>query len=330
MKRHFYFLSTAIILLLFHIGCSKSDDTGGGNDGGLPNIGYPTDLQGTIYYKWATEGVLKMGLPDGTGGSFISDDRKLNSFDISYDGKYRLTAEDASSFGKYIVKVTLSNLSDGAIIEQFDYTSPGKNIYAKAFLSHDNAFIMMLSKDKDDGITILKRNGEFVTRLIDFNGEPIDPFNAICKWLPNNALLVTHKNYIFKIEAPYQSGTLIKEMEYQDWDELTVNDKGTQLALRIDKHIYTMRMDGSNLKQVTTSNFKESVPVFSPDGKYLLVGTHYRQTGPFGFSWYMKIIPNDGKIYNVDPVETNSPGVIPVIWKGKDKIESAGGQVIWR
>lgn len=38
---------------------------------------------------------------------------------------------------------------------------------------------------------------------------------------------------------------------------------------------------------------------------------------------------NDGQQYNVDPEEQNSPGVIPVIWKGKDKIE-AGGQMVWR
>lgn len=91
-----------------------------------------------------------------------------------------------------------------------------------------------------------------------------------------------------------------------------------------------MGMDGSNMKQVTTSNFKEAVAEFSPDGKYLLVGTDYRQTGPFGWMWELKIIPNDGKEYNVDPIAANTPGVIPVFVKDKDKIETSGGQMIWR
>lgn len=41
-------------------------------------------------------------------------------------------------------------------------------------------------------------------------------------------------------------------------------------------------------------------------------------------------IPNDGKQYNVDPIESNSPGVIPVIVKGQDRIAAAGGQMVWR
>lgn len=81
---------------------------------------------------------------------------------------------------------------------------------------------------------------------------------------------------------------------------------------------------------MTTSNFEESVPEFSPDGKYLLVSSYYRQTGPFGYMWELKIIPNDGQQYNVDPEEQNSPGVIPVFWKGNDKIETGGGQMIWQ
>ena len=132
------------------------------------------------------------------------------------------------------------------------------------------------------------------------------------------------------LDPPYTSGTLLKAMNYQDWGDLAVNPAGNQLAVRIANHVYTMGMDGSNLKQVTTSNFKEAVPEFSPDGKHLLLGTNYRQTGPLGWTWDLKIIHNDGKEYNVDPIEPNTPGVIPVFVKGKDKIETSGGQMIWR
>ncbi len=91
-----------------------------------------------------------------------------------------------------------------------------------------------------------------------------------------------------------------------------------------------MDVDGNNLKQVTSSNFKESMPAFSPDGKYLLIGTNYRSTGTLGYLWDLKIIPNDGKQHDVG-LETNSASeVLPVIWKGKDRIESADGQMIWR
>ncbi|WP_196939051.1 TolB family protein [Sphingobacterium pedocola] len=318
-------LSLIAVFLMLLSACSKDND--GGPDGG--NNGYPSAVKGTIYYDWATEGILKVSLPEGVGSAFIPDDSKLNNFDVSRDGKYKLTVVNEQTLGDYPIRFTLSDISNGSIVEEFIYRSPALSAYSKGYLSYDNSHILVLSNDQEDGITILKRNGEFVGRIHDINGEELG-FNDQRLWLPGNALLIVHNNYIIRLDPPYTSGKLLKEMTYEDWGDLAVNPAGNQLAVRIANHVYTMDMDGSNLKQVTTSNFKESVPEFSPDGKYLLVGTEYRQTGPFGWMWSLKIIPNDGKEYNVDPIAPNSPDVIPVFVKGKNKIETAGGQMIWR
>ena len=325
MKRLFINLSIGILLVSFLSRCSKDNDPA---PDGSQN-GYPSGLKGTIYYDWATEGVLKMTLPDGVGAAFIPETSKLNNFDVSRDGKYKLTVVNEQTVGKYPIRFTISDIADGRVVEEFVYNSPGLSAYSQGFLSSDNSHILLVSNEPADGITILKRNGDLVGRILDINGEQLG-FNDARLWLPNNSLLIVHNNYIIRLNPPYTSGTLVKEMDFDDWGDLAVNQAGTQLAVRIANHIYTMNMDGSNLKQVTTSNFKEAVPEFSPDGKYLLVGTEYKQTGPFGWIWSMKIIPTDGKQYNVDPIEPNSPGVIPVIWKGKDKLETAGGQMIWR
>lgn len=325
MRRSLIQIAIGILLLSFFTACSKDD---GAEPNGGEN-GYPSALKGTIYYDWATEGILKISLPDGVGSAFIPDNSKLNNFDISRDGKHKLTVVNEQTLGQYPVRFTISDIADGRVVEEFVYRSPALSAYFRGFLSPDNSHILVLSNEREDGITILKRNGELVGRILDINGEPLG-FNDQRLWLPNNSLLIVHNNYIIRLNPPYTSGTLVKEMEYDDWGDLAVNQTGTQMAVRIANHVYTMNMDCSDLKQVTTSNFKESVPEFSPDGKYLLVGTEYKQTGPFGWIWSMKIIPNDGKQYNVDPIEANSPGVIPVILKGKDKIETAGGQMIWR
>jgi len=314
----------SIITLCMLAACSKDE----GEHNGEVSI-YPSELKGTIYYDWATEGILKVSLPDGVGGSFIPDDSKLNNFDVSRDGKLKLNVINASSLGNDDVRFTLSDIANGSIVEEFIYNSPGGNTYCKGFLSPDNSLIMVTSSDYEDGITILKRNGEYVQRILNINGERLG-FNDSRLWLPNNSLLIMHGKYIIRLDPPYTSGTLVKQMDYQEWGKLDVNQQGTQLALQIANHVYTMDIDGSNLKQVTTSNFKESRPLFSPDGKYLLIGSDYRQSGPLGYMWDMKIIPNDGKQYNVDPLEPNSPGVIPVIWKGKDRIETGGGPMVWR
>lgn len=328
MKRYSYLITIGILCCILSASCSKDAD-GTGDDGSGAGK-YPADLKGTIYYDWATEGILQISLPDGTGGAFLPSDSKRNNVDISRDGKLKLTAVNASTIGNYKVKFTLSNMADGSVVEQFDYTSPEGNSYCHGYLSPDNSLIMITSKDYNDGITILKRNGEFVTRLLDIEGERLDVFNLSSLWLPGNALLITHNKYIIRLPPPYTSGKVIKEMNYEEWGKLAVNQAGNQVALQIGNHIHTMNIDGSDLKQVTTSNFTESNPVFSPDGKYLLVGTYYRSTGTLGHVWDMRIIPNDGQRYVVNPSESNAPGVIPVIWKDKDRIESGGGQMLWR
>lgn len=317
-------ISMIMVFLMLLSACSKEKN---GPDGG--ENGYPSALSGTIYYDWASEGILKVSLPDGIGSAFIPDNSKLNNFDISRDGKYKLTVVNEQTLGKYPIRFTLSDIATGSIIEEFVYNSPGLNAYCRGYLSFDNSHILVLSNEEEDGITILKRSGEFVGRIHDINGQELG-FNDQRLWLPGNALLIVHHNNIIRLDPPYTSGSLLKEMNYQDWGDLAVNPAGNQLALRIANHVYTMGMDGSNLKQVTTSNFKEAVPEFAPDGKYLLVGTDYKQTGPFGWMWELKIIPNDGKDYNVDPIAKNTPGVIPVFVKGKNKIETSGGQMIWR
>lgn len=314
-------LIVAFFVLLLMYSCSKDDSS--------ENDRYPNDLAGTIYYKWATEGVLKVTFPSATGGSFIEDDTKLNSFDVSRDGKYRLTAVNASTLGNYNVRFTLSNSADGSIVHEFLYKSPAGNSYCKGQLSPDNTLILVESNDQEDGITILKTDGEFVLRLDGIGGQPFGIHDMVM-WLPNNEILLTYEKNIIRIAPPYTSGTLVKEMNYEDWGDLTVNHQGTKLAVRIGNHIYTMDIDGNNLKQVTTSNFKESKPVFSPDGKYLMIGSNYRQSAIMGYSWDIKIIPNNGEQYNVDPIDTNSPGVIPVIWRGEERIVIGSGQVIWR
>lgn len=312
-------LFTSLICLLLFSSCSKN------NDANNPT----SDLKGTIYYKWATEGILKVTFPSKTGGSFIQDDTKLNSFDVSRDGQLRLTGVNIATVGNDNVQFTLSNNSNGSILNQFVYQSPARNRFVKGQLSPDNTLILVESNDQADGIAILKINGELAFTINGLGGVPFD-IHDMKMWLPNNELLLSHGNKIIRIPSPYNSASVIKQMDYADWGHLTVNHQGTKMAMYIGNHIYTMDIDGNNLKQVTTSYFKEGRPVFSPDGKYLMVGSNYRQSSIMGHSWDMKIIPANGDQYNVDPFAANSPGVIPVVLQGKKDIVTGSGQVIWK
>lgn len=309
--------------VLFYASCSKDGDiNGGGMEGNL------TSLPGTIYYDWATEGIMRVHLAAASGGAFIPDNTKLNSFDVSRDGQERLTVMNESTVGDYPIRFTLSSMANNSVIDEFVYRSPGLNAFCKGFLSPDKSLIMILSNNDEDGITIVRRNGEVVARLLDINGEAFD-FNETRLWLPENRLLITHKNYIIRIDPPYNNGTLVREMKYDDWGDLNVNNAGNQMVVRIGNHLHTMDFQSGDPVKITESNFKEAEPHYSPDDKHILVGSNYRQTGPFGYIWELKVIPNDGKTYNVDPNATNTAGVIPIIWRN-NKVETAGGQVLWR
>lgn len=197
----------------------------------------------------------------------------------------------------------------------------------------------MLSPDKtliaiaptfEAGWVLLKNDGSLLGHIDAINGEKPERGSAIV-WLPGNSILLTHKSSIIRLDPPYTTGKLIKEMNYEDWGQVTANAAGTKIALAVNKHIYMMDSDGNNFVQVTESNDKEVYPAFSPDGNYLLVGTDYTPSGTFSAIWRLKIIPADGKKYNVDPITENSPEVIPVKANGDETIQAASNRgMLWR
>lgn len=311
-----------VALLLFS-GCSKNDDTG---KPGRPGI--PSDLKGVLYFDWATEGTLSINTETGVKTEFLPSYSKRNGWDVSRDKEWLLTANKTDIWNDDITFI-ISKMSTGEIVSQFDYTPlNGGSGFHSGVLSHDKSLIA-IEPTFEAGFVLLKTDGTLLGHLDAINGQK-PARGAAAIWLPGNSLLITHQSFIIRLDPPYTSGKLIKEMNYESWGDLAVNAAGTKIALRVNHHIYMMDIDGSNFVQVTESNDKEVLPVFSPDGKYLLVGTDYTPTGSFGAIWYLKIIPADGKKYNVDPVYENSPEVIPVIANGDDRLQAASGRMVWR
>lgn len=305
--------------------CSKNDSPAPERPDGIT---LPADLEGTLLYDWVNEGVLAVNVKTGEKSVFITDDVRGNGFDVSRDGTLRLTSTDI--LGNYDASLyTLSKTNDGSIVSQFTFYPPnGGTKYNHGLLSPDNSLVAIQPTFKE-GIIILDTKGKPVVHIEGINDVPFEHDDMV-KWLPGNALLYTHGSYILKSEPPYEKATLVNEMNYESWGTINPSPDGQRLSVRIDKHIYVMDIDGGNLTQVTESNFTENSAVFSPNGKYLLVGSDYRRTGPFGSIWNLKIIPADGKSYNVDPILPNSEGVIPVIPLGEDKIEASNGIMLWR
>lgn len=275
-------------LLLFS--CSKDDssplDPGGGNGNGV---------SGTIYFQWADEGVLKIDSKTGKKSTVLPDNDERHDWDISQDGKLVLQITDAptSVNDYYNANVyTLTKLKTGKNTAQFiDYHYEG--FVSHAYLSPDQTKIAVASTYDTGNITIFDLEGNVLVQI------PVNEESEIA-WMPDGTLIFKLQNAIIRTNTDFTDLSIVKQFQFNEWGNIAVSPDGSKIALYGGKHIWVMNSDGSNLKQVTTGGSVERHPVFSPNGKYLLIGTDYHQVGPFGHMWYLAIVPADGQTYNVD------------------------------
>lgn len=275
--------------------CSKKNNPSPGPGSGSGN-GYA--VSGNIFFDWATEGILKINLSTGVGSTVLPDNNSRNGWDISRDGKKILkSTEDNDAFSDANV-YTYSNLSDGSVISQFKYYPSPDNTITYGSISPDETMIAVYPTN-DDGIVILNMQGKILHNLTGYAGKKFDNHTHI-EWMPDNSLLFTIDESIYRTTTDYSQATLIKTLNFDSWGDISVSLDGKKIAFDGGNHIWMMNSDGSGLIQVTESDQQEKVSAFSPDGKYLLVGTDFQITGTFGRLWYLAIIPADGQKYNVN------------------------------
>lgn len=314
-------VSQLLAVLFFCISCSKDKNNGPGPDNGG---GYTPLGTGVVYYDWANDGILRFDLATGTIATAQKNDVSRNGWDISKDGTKYLQAEDKSGDGYDKEIYTLTNLADGTIISRFEKASGYANhTYPK--LSHDVRLIAV-PPTFDDGLMVMDLQGRILHNLSSFQGVKIDKGNV--NWMPDNTLLFSIGKKICRTNAAFTQASVIKELNFADWGDLAVSPDGSKLAFAGGNHIWMMNIDGSNLVQVTTSSKTEVSPEFSPDGKWLVLGTDYHTTGPFGHIWRLVVVSADGKKYNLDPGA--DAGVIRLIKKGETLPEASDGGLCWR
>ncbi len=311
-------LSIFICLSLFSTACRKND-----GDRGKPGSGEITKLPGDIYYQWADEGIFKLHLPAASRHLLLADDSRRNNWDVSRDNRQMLECSDVP--GDYEAsQFTLTNLSDGAIVKQFIHYASGGDI-ATGILS-PNGRLIAINPTFHDGIIITDLDGNEIKHILTVNNEKITE-DAV--WAPDNTLLIVHGKFLLKSNAAFSDFSLVKEFDFQEWGSPAISNDGKKIALAALKHIWLMNADGTDLKQVTGSSGTETSPQFSPDGKYLLTGTDFHTTGPFGHIFYLKAVPADGKLYQVDD-GAESAGVVPLVLPGSNTVIAADGRVRWR
>lgn len=309
-------LITVPFLLL---ACSKSDDNGNLPPGSIKLPGY-------IYHQYTSE-VNRINMQTWEESvSFDYNAYSTVSWGLSRDGKIRLmTSRESGTYDR--TQFTLVNMADNTVINHFDYVPLyGNSTRNHGEISFDNSLIL-IQPDNGNGIVILDTSGEVKHQMPRVNDEEFSSSDEAV-WLPGNSILFTFNQMLLRTDPPYTSITPVKQMNYEKWGNIRVSPDGTKMTFYIGRHMFMMDTDGNNMVQVTDSNENEEIfAEFSPDGKYLLIGADYFHAPQSGNShWFLKIIPADGKKYDLD----NDPAVIPVIPKGSNTMVRANRVTLWR
>ena len=235
------FLASALLLF----GC------GGGNGGGGGG------LKGTIYYQDIEDGsVYKMTLADA----------KMTRL---FAGSYPTRTPEGSFI--YEANGDLVESSDGI---QLRTIIPGNfdqarfdNSFTFPSLSPDGTLIAY--NTLDNLVYVCRRdNGQIVSH---FTENP--PGGGLVgwerpSWTPDNRIVVAGNlgtPGIYVSDAGWTTLTRFDPMLNQPFDA-KVSPKGGVVAFEVNNDIYTLNLDGTGLKQLTTTNDEEKMPTWSPDG----------------------------------------------------------------
>ncbi|HEY0274120.1 MAG TPA: hypothetical protein VGC22_13095 [Chitinophaga sp.] len=319
-------LSSAFLLCIFALplmtACSKKDDNGPGGGGGRA---FGT---GNIYYDWSEGAGLavtyKVDLHSNARSKALAYDPDRHAWDISRDGSKMIqSVADPNDYDGEIYRII--NMSNGQTISEFKKKGTELSSFTEPLFSPDMTMIAV-PPTFDRGLLLLNMQGQVLKEIVTIGGNKIQGHIA---WMPDNSIICTVGNTIYRLNNSYTYGDVIANLNFSDWNHVTASNDGTKIAFAGGKHIWLMNADGSDPKQITTSNDEEGYPVFSPDGKNLLIGTDYVGETSALQSWKLAIIPADGQQYNV--TEGADGRVIPIVIKDSESTQELCDDIMeWR
>ena len=290
-------------------------------------------ITGKIYIEFAGE----MGYYDLDKKMFIKEiidigaSHKYNNYDISWDNKkilLMMDVDDTFNFDewRYVLRdmkksLTYNDLNKGGNIIDNKYTWESIS-FMNAYISPNEKYIAVSAQNFSDlPITIIDiSTGETISQWIDEDVEFINYGKPV--WTTDNTLYFRIGANFYKCSPETGYKEAEKILDVGDATNITVNPQGTKIAFEKDKYIWMADIDGKNLRQITISRTTEelssdgeSLPVFSPDGKYIA----FSSNGAMGYPWqsqsypdgsyvvavggrygYLTIIPAEGNLYDLD------------------------------
>lgn len=313
------FLGIFVFFFLCFTACSK-DDNGEVNSS-------TQNLNGKILYDKG-ENIYSFDLRSGAKSIYFEHNNySLNGWDVSWDGLTRLeTSSIAGDFQN--IRFRFVNPSNGVIEHEIIYPRSAQEdrLTSGKLVGHKSQ--ILLEPDLNHGIVLLDLEGNIVKHFRTVNGKNLT-LGDKAMMLADKSILFTFDNkYILKTSPPYDEIVAIKEMNYSDWGNVHSSKDGSKLSVRIDKHIYIMNSDGTDLIQVTDSQTQEREGIFSPDGNFLLIAADYQPATSRPGTWSLNIIPLDGTKHIVG--KTPSEAVIVVKEQNNENVEKGDNYMLWR
>lgn len=286
----FFFLTGSIFL---YSGCDSEDDSPKKNPGD-PTVTVP-EWSGRLIHDWSS--------------SVREYDFSTKADPELFDGRmpFRMNNGATIHTSEYFQRLEMTNAngSQKSVIYNANETSA---VYSPQ-VSPDGTKIAFTHNKIMDPSTYPVKKG---TVIIDMAGNYIagipDVYNAV--WLPDGRLVVAGDFssdgyapstpsakaglHIATITGNTATLTNINPTLSNPTPLLpSVSPDGKRIAFVLNKHLWTMNLDGTNLKQLTASDNdnEESFSAWSPDGKYLAVWSY--KTFEITYYTAIAIVPSE-------------------------------------
>jgi Tol biopolymer transport system component len=261
----------------------------GATDPGQAGLsGINPNVSGKLYYE-APGHYVELDL--ATGVERILRPRGVG-LGVSADGEDFLMTTRFSpyiSFGSSAEELTLFD-RDGVTKQRW---FKGEGFSGPTLLSPDKKHILVewsaSSRGDEVGVSVPTlfnvSDGTVFKRFIDYDAY---------QWMPDGRILLARGDALYLADKTIGTPTLLKRFTNDYPRALRVSPDGTKIAMTLlantvnsgssssDRHVWVMNVDGSNLRQLTTSNGNEDVGDFSPDSQSMIVtqGIAFTAIGP--------------------------------------------------
>lgn len=285
-----------LCLLVVLLACSKDKNAGAAGGG-----------NGTLYYA-TFKGFMKLDLRSGQQQQLIDIGSMSHQerFDVSRDGAGIVAYEESLASDQVAFTIYTSGGGVAGTFQVRQYVSG----------------VPRISPDKSKIAVIWQPAGTYPRKFMTVftrSGQQVAGFEGVADyaWLPDGRMVMTAPGGFYVSNAQLTSASRIADASrFPDVPgQLDVSPDGASVLFTSNYHIWVMNLDGSGMRQLTTSDVKEWYPAWSADGKKVFFTLDWS-----GNCKEIRVFDLPGQTITIDP---HSDAVAPRILSGNNRICSA-------